>query len=268
VYPVLFDIQALGLRVTTYGLLLATAFLLSITLGTRLARREGLDEKQILDLGLAVMIAAIVGARLSYVVVHWGDYARHPGRIFHVWEGGLRVYGGIVAAVATAWWLIRKRKLDLWRYFDLCIVPLPLGAAIARVGCFLNGCCFGKPASRCPPGLPVAWLHERAASAQHYLVHPEVPWIHPSQLYYMAADWLLFAIAWLLYRRKRFDGQVFASVLLLYGVFRFATDFFRYEDHYYFGLFSAAQIAAFVLVPAAGYLLYRRRRIARTAGAR
>jgi phosphatidylglycerol:prolipoprotein diacylglycerol transferase len=218
-YPELFRIG--NFPVNTYGALLATAFLLALVVAARLAARDGLPRERVYDLGLWLLLAAILGSKALMLLTE-PEYRAHPSHLLSLdflRSGGV-FYGGLVAAAATAFVLVRRFKLPWWRTADAFAPAIALGQAIGRQGCFAAGCCWGKPTAM-PWGV-------RFTEAGHEItgVPTDVP-LHPTQLYESAAALLIFAFLLWLHRRKVFDGQVILFYGALYGAARFAIEFFR-----------------------------------------
>ena len=138
-HPILFKLGPI--TIYTYGLFIALAFLASIYLAARSAKREGIDSQKIIDLSFYLMLAAIIGSRLLYVLLNFKYYLSAPGAIWQIWEGGLVFYGGLIAAAAVSFIYIRKKGLNLWQITDIFAPSLALGQAIGRWGCFFAGCC-------------------------------------------------------------------------------------------------------------------------------
>lgn len=208
--PVLFSFGAFHLY--SYGLCIAVGVLLSVFLMQRRAAREGFPSKEaILDIAFSILIWGFLGARLFYVIQNFSYYTAEPLKIFAVWEGGLIVYGGLIAGLAGFWIALRKKKIPFWKMLDFIVPYIALSQAFGRIGCFLNGCCFGKACD-----LPWAVQFPETVHA-----------VHPTQLYEAAFDLWLFAFL-LAYRKKgRFDGQIGLSYFLLYGLGRFFVEFLR-----------------------------------------
>lgn len=227
--------------------MLASAFLVGLWTATRRAPRTGVPAEKISDVVLWLLIGTIIGARLLYVVSYWReDFASQPiWEIFMIQRGGLVFYGGLVGASLACILFCRRRQLALWKVADVLAPSIALGYTFGRIGCLLNGCCFGRacelpwairfPASHATGGAPV----------------------HPTQIY----DSLLnlgfyFALAWL-YRRKKFDGQVFATYLMGYAALRSFVEMFRGDyssAHRHSGLTPGQMVSIGILV--AGAVLF------------
>ena len=219
-HPTLWKFQ--GIELNSYGLLLAIAFLLGIQIFVSRARARGVPEEPMQTLSLWLLVLAIVGARALFVVTHWADYASDPLAILRLWEGGLILYGGYVFAIAGGILYLRRRGIRVWRVGDAAAPSMALGIGIGRLGCFMNGCCFGLPTT-----LP--WgVHFPAESVPSF-VFPGVP-LHPAQLYLSLAGLGIFF--WLLAadRKPRFEGWLFWTYIAIDAALRFVLDFTRYYD--------------------------------------
>jgi phosphatidylglycerol:prolipoprotein diacylglycerol transferase len=169
-----------------------------------------------------ILVLAIIGGRALFVLTHWSDYAPDPLGVLRLWEGGLTLYGGYILAVAGGILYVRRRGLPLWKMADAAAPSMAIGIGIGRLGCFLNGCCFGLPAH-----LP--WAVTFPAASYSAYVFPGVP-LHPSQLYLALAGFALFFLLLRLDRAPHFDGWLFWTGIGLDAVFRFLIDFTRYYD--------------------------------------
>ena len=235
--------------VKSYGLMLDISFVLGVWLCVRRGRTRGLGTDTVITFSFAVLVSSIVGVRLFYVLTHLDQFAPWY-RVFYIWDGGLTLYGGIVLATATVWWLARRRGIPFLAMADIMAPAVALGIGITRIGCFLSGCCFGLP-TRLPWGVtfPTA-----CAAGSHFPGEP----IHPTQLYSSLGGFLVFAALLLLERRPAPTGATFGRFLCLYGLVRFGVEFLRYHDaqaHAPLGL-SDSQWISFALI-AGGLLLLR-----------
>jgi phosphatidylglycerol:prolipoprotein diacylglycerol transferase len=234
------------LSLHAYGFFLAVSFLVGIELVAWRARREGLAiDNQITNLGIIALVTSILGARVGYLLSHFSEYSGDLLGVLRVWEGGLSMFGGVILAVLVCVWYLRLKRLPVWRIADHVAFALALGLAVTRIGCFLNGCCFGEPTS-----LP--WGVRFPESAPATSVFGTTP-VHPTQLYESGAGLLLLALLSWADRRRRFDGFTFWFFILLYSAFRFLIDFLRFYDRYsiyHFGgvTLSASQLTALVLM--------------------
>ena len=209
-------------QIHSYGLLLAVAFLVSIQIFVSRGRRRGLSEEALHSVALVLLILAIVGGRGLFVLTHWSDYARDPLGILRLWEGGLMLYGGYVLAIAGGIVYVRRAGLSLWKVADAAAPAMALGIGIGRLGCFLNGCCFGTPTHS-------DWGVTFPAGSYSTYVFPGEA-LHPSQLYMAGSGIALFLLLLALDRKPRFDGWLFWVGVGADAVLRFLIDFTRYYD--------------------------------------
>lgn len=218
------DLLNLGpLHIRSYGLMMAVAFLVGTWLGLVEARRRGLDEDKLVNVILITLVASILGARLLYVMEHLQEFRREWGSVFALWQGGLTLYGGLTAGVFAGLLAARRFGLPMWLVADALTPSLALGTMFGRVGCFLNGCCYGKP-TLLPWG--VHFPHDSFA----YLEFGDTP-VHPSQLYNALVGLVLFAALWFTRKRFRVPGVMFWSFIILFGLVRLPIDMTRaYES--------------------------------------
>jgi phosphatidylglycerol:prolipoprotein diacylglycerol transferase len=209
--PVLFYLG--HFPIYSYGLTLAMAFLVGIAWTRREARRQGLNPDVIFDLAIYLIIAAVVGGRLGYVLLEWAYYAQYPLAILQIWNGGMSFYGGLFFGLVAGMIFTKKHHLPLGQMADLIAPPLALGYAIVRIGCFLNGCCYGHLTN-----LP--WALDFGDGLRH-----------PTQLYASLINLAIFVILICQRHRKPFAGYLMWLYLGLYGVYRFCIEFFRESEH-------------------------------------
>jgi phosphatidylglycerol:prolipoprotein diacylglycerol transferase len=219
-HPKLIEIG--GLFLPTYGVLLALAYLLALRVSVRLAEKEGINGQKVFDLGLWMLIASMVGAKLFSVFVDWEYYMEYPRELVGLLRLGGVYYGGFLCTTLVAVWYTHRHALPFWRIVDIFSVALPLGQAVGRVGCLAAGCCYGKPAEW---GFSITF---RDAFAHRYIGVPlDIP-LHPTQIYLSVTGLLIFAVMWLLYRhRPPYAGWVFGWLLVVSSAFRFALEYLR-----------------------------------------
>jgi phosphatidylglycerol:prolipoprotein diacylglycerol transferase len=221
-----------GYPVAGYGTALLLAFVVGITVATRRARAQGLDADRVLDCSMLILVTSILGARLLWVVTHTevfrGPQASWLDAVNPFQSGGgfglvgLSMLGGVVLALLSALAFFAYRRLPLWPYVDVIMPSVLLGEGITRIGCFLNGCCFGLVCTapwgvRFPDGSPAATLFPGAA-------------VHPTQLYASFLGFASFAFLIWLARRRPFPGAIFFTSLILVGGYRIALDLVRYYE--------------------------------------
>jgi len=238
-HPVFFRVGSFSIH--TYGVLVAIGFLLGLYVAGRRAQQEGLDQRHVSDLGIWLIVAGMGGAKLFHTIFFWNEFqmAWRMEGVRSLREGFV-FYGGFIGAVVATIVFVRARRLPLWKLADVMAPSVALGHAFGRLGCFFNGCCYGTPTC-------VSW---GVRFPDNHLMH-SCP-VHPTQLYEVAGNLVLFAGLFEFYRRKQFDGQVWWWYVLAYGALRFGIEFFRgdYAVHY-FGRFTIAHLIAAALMAVA-----------------
>jgi phosphatidylglycerol:prolipoprotein diacylglycerol transferase len=220
VHPEIVNIGPLHLR--SYGLMMALAFLVATWMLARAARKRGIDPDAMISLGMVALVSGVAGGRLMYVLGHPHEFQGKWHEALYLWQGGLTLWGGFLLAVPASLWYLHKKRLPVWTVADLGAVPLAIGAAIGRLGCFLNGCCYGVPATvpwavRFPEkSLPAAQFGDAA--------------LHPSQLYNVGVGLVAAGLTVLIAPRLRAPGQRFWFLFGTYGILRALVDLTRYYE--------------------------------------
>jgi phosphatidylglycerol:prolipoprotein diacylglycerol transferase len=257
-HPTLID--AGWFQIRSYGFMLAASFLAGIYLASWRARRQGVKPQYLLDLSVYIIIAAVVGSRLFYVLFHLGDYA-NPLRIFALWEGGATFYGGLILAITASVWFTRRKNLAFLGVADIMAPSIALGMAITRIGCFLSGCCYGSP-TEMPWGVlfPTSCPAGESAAEAAFALGVDFVHLHPSQLYSSLYGFVILAVLLLVEPRLRRQGALFGLLLILAGIARFTVDFFRFyeESARTFAGFTVSQITAIGLFAIGIYLMARK----------
>ena len=249
-YPRLLELPAfLGIgpiTVYSYGVLLAAAYLLGLRVAMVRARRRTLDETQILDLGIYIIISALIGAKLLLLLTNLQAFLDNPRELVSlVWSGGV-FYGGLILAVAVALLYIKRIGLPLWTTCDVFAPGIAVGHVIGRFGCFFAGCCYGKPTD-----LPWGITFTDPFAAVNVGTPLNVP-LHPTQLYEAGAEAIILAVLLATESRgRRFAGRTFWLYVLLYAVSRYAIEFYRDDARGMVGSFSTSQFISMILAPVA-----------------
>ncbi len=220
-----------------YGLMIGIGFLLAVLLASRRARKEGIDPERIMDLGVYLLLSAIVGSRVLYVLTTLREFTVNPLDVFAIWKGGLVFYGGMMAAIPVGIWYVRKHNLPVWKTADIMAPFLALGHAFGRLGCFFAGCCYGAPCS----GPVCITFHDSQSLA------PLGVSLFPTQLMESAGEFVIFGILMVLWRYRKVDGRLFWLYPLFYSILRFIMEFFRGDADrglYFNGAVSTSQIIA------------------------
>ena len=249
-YPILFEIG--GWPIYSYGLLLALAYLLGLQMAVVRARRRGIDAARIMDLGIYLIIAALVGAKLMLVFVDFDYFRNQPRELLSLVRAGGVFYGGLIAAILVALWLVRRYKLDTWTTADLMAPGIALGHVVGRLGCLLAGCCYGRPTD-----LPWGLTFTHPAAAANVGTPLGIP-LHPTQIYDAGAELLILILLLVTERRGRlFPGRTFWLYMLLYAISRFIIEFYRGDDRGMIMGMSTSQFVSLLIVPIAIVMLLR-----------
>lgn len=248
--PIAFHLGSLSVH--WYGVLVAVGFLAGLWTASRRGLLRGFAPESIVDAGAWLIAGAIIGARALYVVSYWDKLMETPlypnmpwTEIFMIQRGGLVFYGGLMGASAATLLYVWRRRLPLWGFADTLAPSIALGYVPGRLGCLMNGCCYGKDTTL-PWGLKFPVAHETYGHV-----------VHPTQIYDSLLSLMLYlGLAWL-YRRRRFEGQVFASYLLCYAVTRSIVETFRgdYPVRYLSGALTPAHVVS-IGIFVTGAILY------------
>lgn len=215
------DLYSIGpLTIHTYGLAVALGFIAAFALTFRLARSYSMSHREVMDMGFLAVVWGIIGSRLLFVLINPSYYWAHPLDIFMAWEGGLVFSGGILAAGLAMFLYSRDKGIPFGRIGDLWAPGVALGQAVGRIGCFMAGCCFGKPLEG---PLAVVFTDPRSLA-------PLNIFLHPTQLYAAFTGFLITGILYLLHKRKKFEGQVFLWFLILHSTGRLLVERFRADQ--------------------------------------
>jgi phosphatidylglycerol:prolipoprotein diacylglycerol transferase len=248
-HPVLFDFG--GFTIYSYGVLLAAAYLLGLQFALIRARARGLDGQRVMDLGIWIIISALVGAKLLLFAIEYRHFVGSPRSFLDLLRSAGVFYGGLIAAVVVALVYLRRHKLPLWTTTDVFAPGIALGHVVGRLGCLLAGCCFGRPTT-----VPWAISFHDANAFANAGTPLGVP-LHPTQVYEAGAEALILVFLLAFERRGRpFPGRTFWSYMLLYGISRFVIEFYRGDPRgTVFDVLSTSQFVSVILVPLAIVML-------------
>jgi phosphatidylglycerol:prolipoprotein diacylglycerol transferase len=226
-YPNLLKIGRFEIH--SYGVMLAISFLLGIYWAMRRAKKRGIDNNVVMDVSLIIVFCALIGSRAMYVITHLVEFRGHWFDTINpfpstggVGISGLTMLGGVVLSMIAIILFCWIKKISILKLCDIMAPSFALGIFITRIGCFLNGCCYGKPC-RLPWG--VVFPMNSPAGSMHQGIH-----IHPTQLYSSFYGLIILIILVLLDKKSRFDGFLLAVFFMLYGMFRFTIDYVRYYE--------------------------------------
>jgi phosphatidylglycerol:prolipoprotein diacylglycerol transferase len=221
-FPILVKIGPLTIH--TYGFMMAVGVALGLWFIYAQAKKAGLDANRIMDAAFYTIIVSLIGAKLILFLSNISYYVSYPKELFALARSGGVFQGGLTFGVIYALWYFRRKKIPTWPTADLIAPALALGHGFGRIGCFSAGCCYG---SEC--ALPWAVVFKNEYAADLTGVHLHTP-LHPVQLYEAILNFLNFGILYIILKKKKFDGQVFAFYIVNYSVIRFLTEYFR-GDH-------------------------------------
>lgn len=243
-HPVLIDLGVF--KIHTYGFFIAMAVLAGMVVSRFEARRLDIDPDKVVDVFFYVVVAAIVGSRLFYILTNLDFFMAAPLEMVKIWNGGLVFYGGFIGAALVVMIYLRIYRLPLGKMADIAGLALPLGHAIGRIGCFFAGCCYGKT---CGSDIPwgVTFRHPDSLA-------PLYVQIHPTQLYSSLSNFFIFLVVFSLRRHKQFQGQLFWIYVLIYGINRSIIEIFRGDDRGTM-LFDTLSIAQVIGIGSAGAAL-------------
>jgi len=231
----------------TYGVLVATGVLVGLWISVRNSEKQGINPDDAWNFGILVVFCGIVGAKILYIINDWSYYSSHPGELFSLGtlQAGGVFSGGLIASFIAAVWYIRRHRMPPLGTCDAFAPGLALGHAIGRLGCFAAGCCYGKPTH-------FFWgvTFTNPIANRNSQTPLNIP-LEPTQLFESAVELVNFFVLMWLFRRKKFDGQVFGAYLILYGVARFFLEFIRGDEgrgSVFGGLMSGTQLISILLV--------------------
>ena len=239
--PILFEV--FGLPIRGYGLMLAVGFVLATWAASRRARRYGVEVERIYDIALLSLVSGVIGARALFILLNPGSESFK--RFYAVWDGGLSFLGGLMLATLAAYIYCRGIRIAFWKVVDVVTPSIALAYAVTKLGCFLNGCCYG-----CPTDLPwaVRFPHEGTLT----------PPSHPAQVYSFLANLLIFGLLLLIDGGKqRRQGFLFACYVVMYGAYRFLIEILRagYTARMLPMGITEAQLASLVMIVGGGVAL-------------
>lgn len=241
-YPELFNIGPV--TVYTYGVLLAASYLLGLRFAMARAKTRGLDANRVLDLGIYIIIAALVGAKLLLLYVEWDQFRRSPAELWTLARSGGVFYGGLILAVLVAFWYIWKHRLPFWTTCDVFAPGIALGHVTGRLGCLAAGCCYGKPTD-----VPWAIVFTNPLAQSNVGTPLNVP-LHPTQIYEAGAELLILVFLLVTERKGRpFAGRTFWLYMFLYALSRFVIEFYRGDPRGTVWGLSTSQFISVVLAP-------------------
>ena len=249
-FPKLFDLGPL--TVYSFGVLLAAAYLGGLQFALVRAKRRGIDPARVMDLGIYIIVSALIGAKLLLVLVDADHFLRNPSDLLALARSGGVFYGGLILAVIVGLWYVRRHRLPTWRIADVIAPGIAFGHVVGRLGCFLAGCCYGHETD-----VPWAVTFTNPLAAENVGTPLGVP-LHPTQLYEAGAELIILGLLLAFERKGRaFPGRTFWGYMLVYGLSRFVIEFFRGDPRgMVVGSISTSQFISLLIVPISIAMLY------------
>ncbi|WP_022668650.1 prolipoprotein diacylglyceryl transferase [Desulfospira joergensenii] len=230
-HPIL--IQISGFKLYTYGLFVALGFMAALWFSKKNGKFYGVSGEDISDIFFIILISAVIGARLLYVLIDYPAFLAHPLEIFKIWNGGLVFFGGFIGAVGATAVALRIKGLPVWKTADIIAPGIALGHSIGRIGCLFAGCCYGK---QCELPFAIRFTNPQG------LAPLNLP-LHPTQVYMMLSNFFLFLILVGLQKHKKFHGMIFLVYIMIYSAFRSVIETFRgdYRGEFLLDFLSMSQ---------------------------
>jgi len=264
------SISVFGFSIAFYGIIIGIGMLLGMSVATKDYGKHGHKVEDIQDFALIVIILGVIGARLYYVIFEWEYYSKHLMEIPNIRQGGLAIYGGVLAAIATCIVFCKKRKLQFLPMADSGVIGLILGQAIGRWGNFFNAEAFGGytdsllamriKESIVNPGM----LNSNVLANLQFVSGTSYIQVHPTFFYESVWNLSVFAFLYFYSKKKSYDGQIFLFYLMLYGFGRFFIEGLRADSLMFFGTNIAVSqmlsLFLFVISIIAQVLLYAKKK--------
>lgn len=233
--------EIFGIGIAWYGIIIALAMFVGVTLLSKIGKKYGYEENDILDIAMVVLPSAIIGARIYYVIFEWSYYSVHPEMIFAFRQGGLAIHGGVIGGLIGGYIICKIKKLHFSDLADMAAMPLILGQAIGRWGNFVNQEAHGGPTDL-PWGIMIEGVK-----------------VHPTFLYESIWNILIFFILVMTFKKRRFFGEHFLKYMILYSVGRFFIEGLR-TDSLMIGALRTAQVISLLFIAfGVGIIAYARK---------
>lgn len=230
-YPLICRIGPVNIY--SWGLMVALGSLAALFAGLRYGAKEGIKSETMLDFFVYMVISAAIGARLFYVIAFFSKFRDDLISVFYVNQGGLVFLGGLCGVLITALVYVKYHKIDLLQLLDALSPGTMLGYAIGRIGCYLNGCCYG---------IKLFGIEQ------------------PTQIYSSVSGLIIFFLLARLYANKKYDGHIFLLALFLYSLYRFLLEFLRYNPIHIL-IFTPNQLLAVLMLIVSAFILWKKNSI-------
>ncbi|MCX5666860.1 MAG: prolipoprotein diacylglyceryl transferase [Candidatus Omnitrophica bacterium] len=232
------------LYVYSYGMMVAIGFAVATLLAYKHADEFGINKEKIIDLGIVMLICGIIGARSVYVALNFQYYIRNGLEIINLTKGGLVWYGAFIFGMIASAWFLKKSRISFWTAADLFAPYIALAQAFGRIGCLLNGCCYGSAA---PSGFTFGVVFPGESISRY-----------PTQIFSAISLFLIFVILRIWQKKRHFAGEIFLGYGLLYSVKRFGVEFFRGDyPKILYGLTISQLISIVIFIVCSTTFIYR-----------
>ncbi|HPN72732.1 MAG TPA: prolipoprotein diacylglyceryl transferase [Candidatus Omnitrophota bacterium] len=223
----------------SYGFCVAIGVALAVLFSVRQAGKEGIKQSDALDILTVMILGGIAGGRLLFVLINRELYAEDPLRAFNLSEGGMAFQGALFLSLVSGAVACFLKKISFLKFSDVVAPYLALAHSVGRIGCFMNGCCYGKPVVS---GISVMFPGDTVRRI-------------PIQLYSSAGLFSIFLLLLLIGKRKKFDGYLLSMYLMMYAALRFILDNFRGDDLVRVNDITLSQVISACIL-AAGAIIY------------
>ena len=241
-HPVLFSIPKFSffgkmtgpLDIYSFGVILALSFMIALIIAVKRKNVAGVSSEEVMDIGLIIMFSGIIGARLGWVLINIKSIENF-WQIFDFRNGGLSLHGSLIGGLIALWIYSNIKKKNIGKILDMVTPSVIIGIAIGRIGCFMNGCCYGV---------------ESSIFSASSVFHGH----HPAQLYEMFLDFILFIFVLFYEKRTKFSGELFITFIMGYSVVRFIVEIFRF-DRFHIGILNLGQFVSVILIVISAFLI-------------
>ncbi len=238
----------------SYSVMLLIAFITALYVSEYRAQKKGIKKGTVSDIAFWVIIGTVLGARIAYVIFHWSYYSQNIAEIIKIWHGGAMYYGGFILAFILGYIYVKVKKLNLLLLLDAVGPTIALGEGFGRIGCFLNGCCFGIPSNTCGITFPLG-----SPAGEQF---PNTPVI-PTQLLLSIGGFIVFFMLLIIEKKHKFKkGQIFALSLFFFTLLRFIVNFIRFYEDLQNYLFNQIVVLVGMIIGLVLYIVWGRRKTA------
>lgn len=232
--PILFNI--FGLKVYGYGTMIAIGIITAILLVSHRAKRQGYDEDKIINMSIIAVIAGLLGGKLLYIITEARTYIEEPKNLLDIGSGFV-IYGSIIAGALAVYLYSKRNGWDVLKVMDMAIPAIPLAQGFGRIGCFLAGCCYGRPT-----------IMSIGVVFKESFLAPNGIHLHPTQIYSAIFDFTLAIFLLYFSKKERNRGRIFSLYVIIYSIGRFIVEYFRDDPRRSVAVFSTSQFISILML--------------------